>query len=131
MRVLLDTHVALWSMLDSPDLSPTARELLMRADVEVWISAARNWEIAIKHALGAKRSSVMPVSSSDALGYFEESGATILSITAQHAAAVAALPMLHADPFDRMLAAQALSEPLRLVAHDRQLAAYSSSAILV
>lgn len=73
----------------------------------------------------------MPVSGAQALGYREEAGFLVLPVSGEHAAAVAQLPAHHADPFDRLLAAQALTEPLRLSTHGAMLARYSDTVILV
>ena len=124
MRLLLDTHVALWAVTDHPKLSNKARELIEDLDNEVIVSAASVWEIAIKHALGRGD---MPVSAEAAVRAFVESGYTLLDVTAQHAAHVDRLPPLHQDPFDRILAAQALVEPLKLLTRDATLVRYSPS----
>lgn len=126
MNLLLDTHVALWAITDSPRLSSKARKLIESPGSSVWISAATVWEIAIKHRLGRGD---MPVSSQDALGYFRESGYGFLPIGPEHAVAVEELPEYHADPFDRILVAQALMEPMRLMTHDAILARYSDTII--
>jgi PIN domain nuclease of toxin-antitoxin system len=81
----------------------------------VVVSAASVWEIAIKHGLAKKN---MPVSGAEAKSWFTRAGYTLLPVTADHAALVEELPPHHADPFDRILIAQALDEPLRLVTHD-------------
>ena len=128
MNLLLDTHVALWAIADSRKLPDRARTLIESPTSTIWISAATIWEIAIKHALGKRG---MPVSGTDALGYFKESGYRILPIKAEHACAVETLPALHADPFDRILIAQALTEPMRLLTHDATLARYDGSIIEV
>jgi len=73
----------------------------------------------------------MPVSSQDAVRYFRESGYRFLSVEPEHAAAVEALPALHADPFDRILVAQAITEPMRLITHDPIVARYSDTIIKV
>jgi PIN domain nuclease of toxin-antitoxin system len=73
----------------------------------------------------------MPISGIEALLYFQRSGYSLLGVSAHHAAAAEQLPAHHADPFDRILAAQALLEPLRLLTHDETLARYSDSIILV
>jgi len=73
----------------------------------------------------------MPVSGHDALRYFRESGYRFLAIEAEHAAAVEELPVHHQDPFDRILVAQALVEPMRLMTHDPQVARYSDTIIRV
>lgn len=128
MNLLLDTHVALWAITDSPKLSQKARDLITSPKATVWVSAATVWEIAIKHSLGRGD---MPVSGHDALRYFQESGYRFLAIEAEHAAAVEELPVHHQDPFDRILVAQALVEPMRLMTHDPQVARYSDTIIRV
>lgn len=128
MNVLLDTQVALWAITDSPRLSAHARDLISSPRSFVWISAATIWEITLKHGLGRGD---MPVSGHDALRYFRESGYRLLAIEPEHASAVADLPAHHQDPFDRMLVAQALTEPMRLITHDAMVARYSDSIIAV
>ncbi len=128
MKLLLDTQIALWALTDSPRLSVRARNLIVDPDATVFFSAASVWEIAIKHRLARGD---MPVSGAEADGLFREAGYNELPITAAHAAATEKLPGHHADPFDRMLVAQALYEPLRLLTHDRQLLAYGESVEFV
>ena len=128
MRLLLDTHIALWALVDSPRLPAKARLLILAPDNEVVVSAASVWEIAIKHGLAKKN---MPVSGAEAKSWFTRAGYTLLPVTADHAALVEELPPHHADPFDRILVAQALDEPLRLVTHDPKVARYSDTVILV
>lgn len=128
MRLLLDTHIALWAITDSPKLSKQAKELILDPASEIFVSAASIWEIAIKHSLNRGN---MPVSSSEAMRYFTEAGYTLLPINPTHAAATETLPMHHADPFDRMLIAQAMTEPLRLVTHDNIVAMYEYGIMLV
>jgi len=128
VRLLLDTHIALWAITDSPRLPDQARRLILAPENEVVVSAASVWEIAIKHGL-AKRN--MPVSGAEAKAWFVQAGYTLLPVTAEHAALVEELPAHHADPFDRMLVAQALAEPIRLVTADSKVARYSDTVILV
>ena len=128
MNLLLDTHVALWAITDSLRLSKKARELIESPKSSVWISAASVWEITIKHALGRGD---MPVSGQDAVRYFRESGYRFLPIEVEHAMAVEDLPAHHADPFDRILVAQALVEPMRLMTHDAAVARYSDTIIQI
>jgi PIN domain nuclease of toxin-antitoxin system len=128
LNLLLDTHVALWAITDSPKLPKKAREMIESPRTSIWISAATVWEIAIKHSLGRGD---MPVSSQDALRYFQESGYRFLPIEPEHAAAVEDLAAHHADPFDRILVAQAIVEPLRLMTHDPIVARYSDTVIEV
>ena len=128
MNLLLDTHVALWAITDNPKLSQKARELILSPRSNVWISAANIWEIAIKHALGKGD---MPISGQDAMRYFKEAGYRFLAIEAEHAIAVEDLPLHHHDPFDRILVAQALVEPMRLMTHDSLVAVYSDTIIKI
>jgi PIN domain nuclease of toxin-antitoxin system len=128
MNVLLDTHVALWAITDSPKLSQKAREIIQSSKSTVWVSAASVWEIAIKYALGRGD---MPVSSQEAMTYFRESGYRFLPVEAEHAATVQDLPAHHQDPFDRILVAQALMEPMRLMTADPLVALYSDTIIKI
>jgi PIN domain nuclease of toxin-antitoxin system len=131
MRVLLDTHIGLWAVTDDPKLPTRARELITEPTNDVFVSVANVWEIAIKHALARGGVNDMPISAEEALGYFREAGYMLLDIEPAHAVAVEGLPQLHADPFDRMLVAQALTVPLRLLTHDLRVAGYSDTVILV
>lgn len=128
MNLLLDTHVALWAITDSPKLPQTARELILSPKTSVWVSVASLWEIAIKHSFGRGD---MPVSGQDAKRHFQESGYNMLAVEAEHAIAVEGLPAHHQDPFDRMLVAQALLEPMRLMTHDAMVALYSDTVIKI
>lgn len=131
MRLLLDTHIAIWAIADHDDLSAKARALIDDPDNDIVVSAATVWEISIKHALNRGRPNDMPISGREALGYFKEAGFEVLGISAVHAAAVDDLAPLHGDPFDRILLAQALTTPLRLLTRDQRIAAYSDLVILV
>lgn len=128
MNLLLDTHVALWAITDHPGLSATARELILSPRATVWISVASIWEISIKHSLGRGE---MPVSGKDAIRYFRDAGYQFLAIEPEHAAAIETLPRHHQDPFDRLLVAQALIEPMRLLTHDSNVARYGDTIVLV
>jgi PIN domain nuclease of toxin-antitoxin system len=129
MRLLLDTHIALWAIADSPRLSGKARRLIDDPDNQIVISAATIWEISIKHALACGGPNDMPISGAEALGYFRDAGFEILPISPAHAAAVEELPPLHADPFDRMLVAQASVERMRLVSGDADIARYGVDVV--
>lgn len=131
MRLLLDTHIALWAITDSPRLPSAARALIVDPANSVHVSAATIWEIAIKHVLNRGGANAMPLSAAEALGYFRYSGYTLLPITPEHARAVEDLPPIHADPFDRALIAQAIVEPLRLLTQDPVVAGYGGMAIHV
>lgn len=128
MNLLLDTYVALWAITDNPNLTHRARELILSPSNTLWVSTVSLWEIAIKHSLGRGD---MPLSGQDAQHYFGQAGYRLLSIEPDHAVGVEGLPKLHQDPFDRLLVAQALTEPMRLLTHDRTVASYSDTIILV
>lgn len=119
MRLLLDTHLYLWAVAGSSQLKPAARRLIESAD-RVFVSAASIWEIAIKVRLGKIEAD--PQALVTAIG---ASGFVELPVRADHAAAVARLALHHGDPFDRLLVAQAITEPLRLLTADAALVPYS------
>jgi PIN domain nuclease of toxin-antitoxin system len=121
----------LWAILDNSQLPPRARRFIGDRKNAIVVSAATVWEIAIKHALSHGKRPMVPISGSDALQYFVGAGYEMLAISPEHAAAVDSLPIRHHDPFDRILVAQAISEPLRLVTADARLAEYSDTVILV
>jgi len=118
MRLLLDTHVFLWWRTGSRHLRPSAQRAIADAHI-VFVSAATAWEAAIKAALGRLR-----IPDTIEAGVID-SGFEKLPISFVHAEAAARLPLHHADPFDRMLVAQARAEGLTLVTHDRRLALYA------
>ena len=122
MQLLLDTHVFLWWRMADASLKSEARRAISGAD-QVYVSAASAWEVAIKVALGKLR---IPeeFATAVAASKFEE-----LPITFRHATLAGGLPPHHADPFDRMLVAQAMSEGLTLVTHDTAFLAYGLPVI--
>jgi PIN domain nuclease of toxin-antitoxin system len=125
LRILLDTHAAIWAVAASDRLPAHVLDLISGS--EVFISAITLMEIAIKVRLG--RSSAPPFSATVAREKFEEAGFQLLDLRPEHALAVETLQLDHGDPFDRLILAQALVEPLRLVTKDRKLAAYGDSII--
>ena len=124
MRLLLDTHVAIWSLLEPERISAEGRSRILDSGNVVHVSAASIWEIAVKFPLD--RQTAPPFSATEACDYFRQAGFVLLDITPAHAAVVERLPLLHGDPFDRLLIAQALAEPMVLLTHDRQVAAYDT-----
>jgi PIN domain nuclease of toxin-antitoxin system len=119
MRILLDTHIFLWLVTDDRKAKKSLRTQI-EAATEVYVSAASVWEVAIKHALGKLDGD--PVSFHQAIDTF---GFRELPITGEHTLAVAKLPPIHKDPFDRLLIAQAITEPLTLFTADALLIEYS------
>lgn len=122
MRLLLDTHILLWAASAPHRLPGTFRERIESPDNEVLFSAASIWELAIKSGLG-RIALPMPVEAF--FQSLEDHGFRELPMTAMHAAGVEHLPDHHRDPFDRLLVAQAIAEPARLLTADRALASYS------
>ncbi len=125
MRVLLDTHILLWTLGDDPKLSDKAKKLIENA-AEVYVSAATFWEMAIKVGLGK-----LDVDLDEIREYCLESGFVELPITSDHTIAVKDLGHHHKDPFDRFIVAAAMSEPMKLLTADPQVAQYTPLAILV
>ena len=118
MNLLLDTHALLWWLADDPALGTDARAAIADPDSTVYVSAVSAWEIAIKQAVGRLDAP------SDLDRVIEDSGFEELPITTRHALAAGWLPQHHADPFDRMLVAQALLERLTLVTGDGRIEPY-------
>ena len=118
MRILLDTHVFLWWLNDDKKLSLQGRQLIISA-TEVYVSSASIWEAAIKAGIGK-----LEVDIDQLVVEIKGSGFKELPISAVHAAMVKNLPEVHRDPFDRILVAQALAEPLRLITSDGILKSY-------
>jgi PIN domain nuclease of toxin-antitoxin system len=118
VRVLLDTHIVLWWLAAYPRLPAAAAAVIADRDTDVFVSAATAWEISIKQAAGRLEA---PADFLDAVAANEFA---TLAITAEHALAAGRLPPRHADPFDRMLIAQAQIETLTLISVDRRFSEY-------
>jgi len=116
VRVLLDTHVLLWVLEDSPRLSPAARTLVTDPANECWVSAVSVWEIAIKVAIGKLK---LHASLEILETAINDAGFSILDMTIRHAVAVPSVSTKHADPFDRLLLAQCEVETLKLMTADK------------
>lgn len=122
MRLLLDTHVVLW-WLGGERIRPKALEAIAAADSDVWVSAASVWEMTIKSGLGKL---AMPDDLSEQLA---RHGFEVLPVGLQHALAVGVLPPHHADPFDRLLVAQAQVEDLTIITRDRNIRRYAVASL--
>ena len=119
MKLLLDTHLFLWCLTDDKNLSKAARFKIIDAS-EVYISSASIWEAAIK--IGLKK---LNANITELVTLIDKSGFLELVVTAQHAAEVCNLKDIHKDPFDRILIAQAITEPLIFLTADSRLQNYS------
>jgi PIN domain nuclease of toxin-antitoxin system len=109
-------------------ISPRPAALIADPNHAIVVSSASVWEIAIKHGLARGLASDMPVAGCPRV--LPHSWLRLLAVTADHAAAAATLPPLHRDPFDRIIVAQTLHEPLRLITHDPKVKAYSDALLL-
>ena len=125
MRLLLDTHIFYWSFYERSKLSRKALKLIDQAE-EIFVSSASIWEISIKVRLGKIKADLEELTDSIELSGFQE-----LPVWSRHALLVANLPLYHSDPFDRLLIAQALREPLHLLTADAQLKQYSELVIQI
>jgi PIN domain nuclease of toxin-antitoxin system len=119
MRLLLDTQIYLWWLADSRRLPKSAREQVTAAD-EVYVSAASIWECERRIAQGS-----LDADPRELVRGIADSGFSELPVRAQHAATLAALPDGQGDAFDRVLVAQAIFEPLRLLTTNAAIAGYS------
>lgn len=128
MRLLLDTHLLLWAAASSGRLSSEARSLIEDPANDVHYSAASVWEIAIKSALRRKD---FRVDLRLLRETFPVMGLTELPVTAAHAVEVTQLPAVHRDPFDRLLIAQSIAEPMVLLTNDVVLGRYGAAVRVV
>jgi PIN domain nuclease of toxin-antitoxin system len=128
MKLLLDTHIVLWAAGQPEKLSESARTLLTTPENTLFFSAASIWEIVIKRGLGREDFKVDPRRLRKML---VTHGYTELPVTAEHALKVETLPMLHKDPFDRLLLAQASAEGMLLLTVDASVLQYQESTLAV
>ena len=120
MRLLLDTNALLWAMTNSPRISPVS-DLLLDADNDVFVSTVSWWEIAIKVRIGKINADVRELRAAAS-----QSGFLELPLLGVHAEMLTSLPRHHNDPFDHMLVAQAMAEPMRLITGDSVLEKYTT-----
>ena len=125
MKILLDTHVYLWWVADSRSLSKAVRKKIAGADA-VFVSAASIWEAIIKIGIG--KLAADPAALVRGIAW---SGFDSLPVTPEHALALTRLRDHHKDPFDRILLAQAITEPLYFLTADRSLSVYSDLVLTV
>jgi len=121
VRLLLDTHILIWSVHDSSHLSANAKSLILDTNNDLFFSAASLWEIAIKTALGRGNFQVDVKRLRSAL---LAEGNVEIKVLGSHSIALSGLPPIHKDPFDSMLVAQAISEGVTLLTADSTVASY-------
>lgn len=132
MRILLDTHIALWAIADTGKLSNEVINLLESKDNEVFYSIVSVWEVAIKHKI---RPAQMPMAEEVFAGLCEDTGFVQLPIETSHIFTLKTLMRpanapKHNDPFDKILLAQAKSEGLRFMTHDSMIPYYGENCVL-
>ena len=122
MRLLLDTHTALWLVNEHERLSPKAKDSLLSDENELFISIVSFWEIAIKSSLGKLTELVGGVGAFTA--QIDRMPIELLPITPRHVAVVESLPFIHRDPFDRILVAAAKTENMTILTTDANIPKY-------
>jgi PIN domain nuclease of toxin-antitoxin system len=122
MNILLDTHILLWAITDDSRLPSKIRKNILDAD-HVFVSVVSLWECAIKISINK-----LNVDFDALISSIRESGFQMLNIKPDHLSQLLKLPFHHRDPFDRLLMAQALSEPLLLQSVDHAMAGYRNEA---
>ncbi|GHU49732.1 twitching motility protein PilT [Spirochaetia bacterium] len=120
-RYLLDTHAAIWFLIGDDKLSDTVRRIIEEDSSLIYMSVVSAWELAIKISIGKLR---FPGNSAGFIQMAKNDDITILSIKAAHLAALEGLPLIHRDPFDRLLIATAQAEGLTLITVDENIARY-------
>lgn len=125
MRLLLDTHIVLWTLIGSPRIA-SVQDLILSDETEVFVSVVSWWELATKIAIGKLDAdlSVLRQTAKDS-GFFE------LTVRGEHTEVLVNLPLLHRDPFDRMLVAQTMVEPMKLITADAVLRKYTDLVMLI
>ena len=125
MLLLLDTQVLYWAFYEQRRLSAKALEVIHGAS-QIFVSSASVWEMAIKVRLGKMKADLAKL-----VSLMDQAGFEEMPVWSRHALLVGTLPMHHADPFDRLLIAQAISEGLHLLTADEQLRRYSELVVVV
>jgi PIN domain nuclease of toxin-antitoxin system len=124
LSLLLDTHIALWLLARSDLLTEREKITITEHEAALFVSVVSLWETAIKRSSPHPRSDMPPLSAELMERGLTASGVKILPVIPRHAIFVESLPSSHKDPFDRMIAAQALAEPMRVLSRDAAVLQY-------
>lgn len=133
MKILLDTHILLWALIDDPRLDNKSRMLINDPDNYIYYSSASIWEIAIKHN---KNPNLITFGAEDVIRYCDDAGFLSLPVNLWHASAIYSLNVRDGsnvpnDPFDRMLVAQAKTEKMPFLTHDSKMKYYDEPCIII
>lgn len=133
MNLLLDTHILIWALNDDPRLPKKAKDMILDADNAVYYSSISIWEVSIKHMLHPEN---VTFSGEELSGYCQEAGYIQVEMRDRHVYALESLKReenvpVHADPFDRMLIAQAKAENLTFLTHDALLPFYGEKCVVL
>jgi len=126
MKLLLDTHAAIWFVIDSKFLPGHSKNLIQNPDNECYVSTATLWEMGIKHSLGKLK---LKAELKKIFELFFESGLILMPITPDHILTNASLPFHHRDPFDRLIIAQAKREGYSIISKDQEFINYDINVI--
>jgi len=121
---MIDTHVLLWWLQDDPKLGSVARGLIADARNEVLVSIASPWEISVKHCIGKMRESGAAV-----MQAIDEQGLSLVQLAPAHLKVLEAMPLIHRDPFDHLIIAQAHAERCAVITDDAQFPAYGITCV--
>lgn len=132
MKILLDTHILLWALVDDVRLPKKARELIGNPSNEKFISTVSLWEVEIKHLSHPEK---MPLSAKDLAAYCQQADIREIPITKRHVFALKSLRRptnapIHKDPFDRIMICQAMEDGLSFLTHDKLLKDYQLSCVI-
>ena len=131
MNILLDTHVAIWALLDSPKLTQKARDLILDQGNTIYYSVVSVWEVLLKHSVHPEN---MELTAESFARFCANAGFVLLELYEKHVVAAESLPAEvqgHKDPFDRLLLSQALSEGLKMLTSDKKLLLYPGNSVIV
>ena len=133
MNILLDTHVAIWAIMDSPRLSEEARNYIVDPDNTIYYSAVSAWEVLLKHNSSKNN---LPVTPEEFIEYCDDSGYVALNMKPKHIITATGLDTSeadkhHNDPFDRLLLAQAKSENFTFLTHDEKIPLYKEKCVVM
>ncbi len=132
MKILIDTHIALWAVLNDPKLPERAKDIILDEENEIFYSTASVWEITIKHMLHPDR---LRINGNLLAKGCEDNGYMVLPVFNKHVSALETLKLLenaprHNDPFDRIMVAQAKAENLMFLTHDSLIPYYGEAFII-